>query len=195
METLQTVLMFIIIAAITGFGLFIKNYIGEIPKRVHDRSIEELRNTLEKELSHFEITEQNLYLKKLEVYEMFLESFYNIIRSTKEKEDKGAEIRSEAQEKLNDFLNKSIFYCDEDTYKKVLIYRRFVSSEDMDIKENRTKGIMIVTDIILQMRVSLGYEEELSRDSFLYLILNDWDELREREDYKNALNENFEAFY
>lgn len=190
MNTVWSIMNIIFTLIIVSSFWFLKSYIVGIPQRIHDKNIEELKNTLERELSKFEITEQNLYLKKIEVYEIFLSAFYNLTDAVKQENKGNTKFIKDGQKQMNDFLKKSLFYCDDKTFDKVRRYRRF--SNQLDIKnrseEDGARMIMLVTDILLQMRISLGYDEYLSRESFLYFILNDWDTMKEKPHFKEALN-------
>ena len=90
------------------------------------------------------------------------------------------------------------FYCDEETFKRVLAFRKFTnkySKETSSSKTESAKSMMIMADIYLSMRKSLGYEDKLDRDSFLYLIINDWEEMKFKPEYKEAYEYKFDEYY
>ena len=183
------------------FGIYkaAESWVAKIPDRIHEKNIEELRSTLEKELSKFQITEENLYIKKIESFELFQKSWDCMRDSVKT--DKIAEKKramEAAQKHLNEFLGKAIFYCDEETFKRVLAFRKFTnkySKETSSSKTESAKSMMIMADIYLSMRKSLGYEDKLDRDSFLYLIINDWEEMKFKPEYKEAYEYKFDEYY
>lgn len=199
MEYINLILLLVVLGVLYGIYEAAKNWVARIPERVHEKNVEELKNALEKELSRFQITEENLYIKKVEAFELFQKSVEQMVVNVKsQKQQEQKKSLEESQRYMSDFFGKAIFYCDEETFKRVLAYRRFsnkINQQRDPSTLDKAKMIMVMADIFLSMRKSLGYEDELGRESFLYLILNDWDDMKVQSDYKEALDYKFEEYY
>ncbi|MCT1798465.1 hypothetical protein PML80_03515 [Aerococcus urinaeequi] len=181
-------------AILYGFNEAVKNSIGKIPDRIHDRTMSEFQNTLQKELSKFSIAEENLYLKKIEVYELFTSSFFRMIDSSRMQGKQKEKAMQEATKDFDKFMRTSFFYCDDETLRTIIIYRRFLQTEDMSDTANTDKTMAIMTDIFIAMRKSLGYKEEISREDILVLLLKDWEQVKNTERYSRILREDFSKY-
>lgn len=160
-------------------GYFIVGYIKKLPDQIHKKNLALFKNELEKEIVKLEASESNLHLKKIEKFTEFSGVLYEVINGVKNKENK-KEVQEKATKSMESFTKDIMFFAGEGTINKFVEYRRYskILNEYGGVNE-QAKFNYILAELILEMRKDLGYEDKVSVDDYLYILINDWDENRE----------------
>jgi len=172
-----TILIIQIIILIGGY--FIVRYVKKLPDQIHKKNLELFKNELKKELVKLEASESNLHLKKIEKFTEFSGLLYEVTNSVKYKENE-EEIQEKAIKSMESFTKDIMFFAGENTIKKFVEYRRYsrMLNQQGGVNE-QAKFNYILAELILEMRKDLGYNDKVSVDDYLYILIKDWDKNKE----------------